>query len=126
MIVSAFLKTRSSVPAPLRAADAGAKVLYTNDPLEAARGAQVLNTDVWASMGQEDEKEERAAIFHDYQVDEAMMARAAPGAYFLHCLPAHRDEEITDEVMESRHAIIYDEAENRLHVQKAIMATLMG
>ena len=109
-----------------RAANAGAKVFYTNDPREAAQGAQVLNTDVWASMGQEEEQQERAKAFTGYQINMALVSLADPDCVVMHCLPAHRDEEITDEVMESRHAIIYDEAENRLHVQKAIMATLMS
>ncbi len=109
-----------------RAAEAGANIIYTNDPAEAARGADVLNTDVWASMGQEAEQQERERDFAGYQINMELVAMAAPDCVVMHCLPAHRDEEITDEVMESRHAIIYDEAENRLHVQKAIMATLMG
>ena len=109
-----------------RAAEAGANIIYTNDPVMAARGADVLNTDVWASMGQEAEQKERQRDFAGYQINMELLALAAPDCVVMHCLPAHRDEEITDEVMESRHAIIYDEAENRLHVQKAIMATLMG
>lgn len=108
-----------------RAADAGAKIFYTNDPAEAAQGAHVLNTDVWASMGHEEEQKERAKAFVGYQINMNLVKLAAPDCVVMHCLPAHRDEEITDEVMESPHAIIYDEAENRLHVQKAIMATLM-
>ena len=108
-----------------RAADAGARILYTTDPREAARGAQVLNTDVWASMGMEAEQQERAKAFVGYQINMELVRLAAPDCVVMHCLPAHRDEEITDEVMESGHAIIYDQAENRLHVQKAIMATLM-
>ena len=109
-----------------RAADAGGRIFYTSDPREAARGAQVLNTDVWASMGQEAESRERAKAFAGYQINMDLIGLADPDCVVMHCLPAHRDEEITDEVMESRHAIIYDEAENRLHVQKAILATLMG
>ena len=109
-----------------RAADSGARIFYTNDPREAAQGAQVLNTDVWASMGQEEEQLERVKAFAGYQINMNLVNLADPDCVVMHCLPAHRDEEITDEVMESRHAIIYDEAENRLHVQKAIMATLMG
>jgi ornithine carbamoyltransferase len=109
-----------------RAAEAGARVIYTNDPRDAARGADVLNTDVWASMGQEAEQQERQIAFAGYQINMALLSLAAPECVVMHCLPAHRDEEITDEVMESRHSIIYDEAENRLHVQKAIMATLMA
>ncbi|MDT8444188.1 MAG: ornithine carbamoyltransferase [Desulfuromonadales bacterium] len=109
-----------------RAASAGARVHYTDDPREAARGAHVLNTDVWASMGQEAEQQVRARAFAGYQINMELVALADPDCVVMHCLPAHRDEEITDEVIESDHAIIYDEAENRLHVQKAILATLMG
>ena len=109
-----------------RAARLGARVLYTNDVLEAARGADVLNTDVWASMGQEAEQIERQQAFQGFQINMDVVSAADPACIVMHCLPAHRDEEITDEVMESRHAVIYDEAENRLHVQKAIMATLMA
>ena len=109
-----------------RAARLGARVLYTNDVMEAARGADVLNTDVWASMGQEAEQIERQQAFQGFQINMDVVRAADPACVVMHCLPAHRDEEITDEVMESRHAVIYDEAENRLHVQKAIMATLMA
>jgi len=108
-----------------RAAEAGANIIYTNDPAQAARGADVLNTDVWASMGQEAEQKERQKVFTGYQINMDLVALAKQDCVVMHCLPAHRDEEITDEVMESRHSIIFDEAENRLHVQKAIMATLM-
>ena len=109
-----------------RAAEAGANIVYTNDPVQAASGADVLNTDVWASMGQEAEQKEREKAFVGYQINMDMVTLANPDCVVMHCLPAHRDEEITDEVMESRHSVIYDQAENRLHVQKAIMATLMG
>ncbi|MEJ2520363.1 MAG: ornithine carbamoyltransferase [Desulfuromonadales bacterium] len=109
-----------------RAAEAGADILYTNDPHQAASGADVLNTDVWASMGQEAEQAEREKAFAGYQINRDLLARAATDCVVMHCLPAHRGEEITDDVMESRHALIYDQAENRLHVQKAILATLMG
>jgi len=105
---------------------AGAKLLFTNDPREAAEGADVLNTDVWASMGQEDEQKEREAAFKGFQINAELLQLAAEDAVVMHCLPAHRGEEITDEVMEGPHSIIIDEAENRLHVQKAIMATLMA
>jgi ornithine carbamoyltransferase len=108
-----------------RADEAGAKVKYTNDPFAAARGADVLNTDVWASMGQEDEQAQRVVAFSGFQINEELVAVAAPDCIVLHCLPAHRDEEITDAVIEGSHSVIFDEAENRLHVQKAIMATLM-
>lgn len=107
------------------ACGAGHVEVYT-DPAAAARGADLVVTDVWASMGQEDEIEERNGVFAAYQVDEAMMARAKPGACFLHCLPAHRGWEVTQEVMDGPQSIVYDNAENRLHVQKAIMALLMS
>jgi ornithine carbamoyltransferase len=109
-----------------RAARMGARVLYTNDVREAARGADVLNTDVWASMGQEAEQKQREQSFQGFQINMGVVREAAPECIVMHCLPAHRDEEITDEVMESSHSVIYDEAENRLHVQKAIMVALMG
>ncbi len=105
---------------------AGAKLLFTNDPREAADGADVLNTDVWASMGQEEEQKEREAAFEGFQINSELLKIADPKSVVMHCLPAHRDEEITDEVMEGPHSIIIDEAENRLHVQKAILATLMA
>lgn len=103
----------------------GAEITILDDPDEAADGADAIYTDVWASMGQEDEIEERAAIFLNYQVDEELMARAKPGAFFMHCLPAHRGAEVTAEVMDGESSIVYDIAENRLHVQKAILALLM-
>jgi ornithine carbamoyltransferase len=94
-------------------------------PEEAVAGAQAVYTDVWASMGQESETAERAKIFAPYQVNAKLMAQAAPDAVFLHCLPAHRESEVTDEVIESPRSIVFDEAENRLHVQKAILLTLL-
>jgi ornithine carbamoyltransferase len=102
------------------------KVLLTEDPEEAVEGAHVVNTDVWASMGQETEAEQRKQAFKGYCVDTELMARAAKDAIFLHCLPAHRGEEVTDEVIEGKQSRVFDEAENRLHVQKALLATLMG
>ena len=95
-------------------------------PEEAVAGAQAVYTDVWASMGQESETEARAKIFAPYQVNARLMSHAAPDAVFLHCLPAHRGSEVTDEVMESPRSVIFDEAENRLHVQKAILLTLLS
>jgi ornithine carbamoyltransferase len=103
-----------------------AKVLVTHSPLEAARGADVVTTDVWASMGQEAEQELRAQAFAGFMVDEGLMAQAHPRAIFLHCLPAHRGEEVTEQVLEGPQSRIFDEAENRLHAQKALMAMLMG
>jgi ornithine carbamoyltransferase len=109
-----------------RARKAKAKIAYTHDPAKAARGAHVLNTDVWASMGQEAEQKEREQAFVGFQINGEIVRIADPGCIVLHCLPAHRGEEITDEVIEGTHSVVFDEAENRLHVQKAIMATLMG
>lgn len=109
-----------------KARQAGARLTLTNDPREAAAAADILNTDVWASMGQEDEQQIRAKDFAGFQINSELLAIAAKDALVLHCLPAHRDEEITNEVMEGPQSIIFDEAENRLHVQKAIMATLMA
>jgi ornithine carbamoyltransferase len=103
-----------------------AKVILVRDPREAVRGAHVVNTDVWASMGQEEEQAVRAKAFAGYCIDAALMETAAPDAIFLHCLPAHRGEEVTNDVIEGRWSRVWDEAENRLHVQKAIMAALMG
>jgi ornithine carbamoyltransferase len=101
-------------------------VVVTSDPREAARGAHVINTDVWASMGQEAEQEQRARAFQGYIVDEKLMRLADPKAIFLHCLPAHRGEEVAEEVIEGPQSQVWNQAENRLHVQKALMATLMG
>ncbi|MFW9604274.1 MAG: ornithine carbamoyltransferase [Trichlorobacter sp.] len=96
------------------------------DPLQAVAGADVVNTDVWASMGQEQEQREREKAFAGYCVDTTLMAAASKEAIVLHCLPAHRGEEISDAVIEGSHSVVWDEAENRLHIQKAIMATLMN
>lgn len=104
----------------------GSTITLLNDPLMAAQNADVIYTDVWASMGQESEQEIRAKAFKGFQINSEVMKAANKGAIVLHCLPAHRGEEITDEVMEGSQSAIFDEAENRLHVQKAIMALLMG
>jgi ornithine carbamoyltransferase len=101
-------------------------VCMFEDPEEAVAGAHVVNTDVWASMGQEGEADARKLAFKGYTVDAAMMKLAAPDAIFLHCLPAHRGEEVTDEVIEGRQSRVFEQAENRLHVQKALMVELMG
>jgi ornithine carbamoyltransferase len=102
------------------------RITLTADPKEAARGAHVINTDVWASMGQEEEQEKRVRAFQGYMVDTGLMSSAAPGAIFLHCLPAHRGEEVAEDVIEGKQSRVWDQAENRLHVQKAVMAILMG
>ncbi len=103
-----------------------ARIELLTDPVEAVEGAQAVYTDAWASMGQEHEAAERAKIFASYQVNEELMAHAAPEAFFMHCLPAHRGAEVTDAVMDSPRAIVYDQAENRMHVQKALLLTLLG
>jgi ornithine carbamoyltransferase len=101
------------------------RIFLTTDPKEAVKGADVLNTDVWASMGQEAEQKVREKAFAGYCLDDALMALAKPDAIVMHCLPAHRGEEISDSVIEGKNSVVWDEAENRLHIQKAIMATLM-
>jgi ornithine carbamoyltransferase len=101
------------------------RVTLTTDPREAARGAHAVNTDVWASMGQEEEQEVRVRAFQGYIVDEALMQTADRNAIFLHCLPAHRGEEVSDGVIEGTQSRVWSQAENRLHVQKALMATVM-
>jgi ornithine carbamoyltransferase len=103
-----------------------AKVRIVRDPAEAADKADVVNTDVWASMGQEEEQAVREKAFKGFRVDAAIMKRAKEDAIFLHCLPAHRGEEVTAEVIDGPQSRVWDEAENRLHIQKAIMAVLMG
>ncbi len=104
----------------------GAAIRLARDPAEGVRGANAVYTDVWASMGQEAETEKRSRIFRPYQVNEALMARAEKGAYFLHCLPAHRGWEVTDAVADSPTSLIFQEAENRLHAQKAVLHLLAG
>jgi ornithine carbamoyltransferase len=108
-----------------RAASAGTAVL-TRDPREAAEGAQVVTTDVWASMGQENEQDERAQAFTGFQVTSKLMELAGSDSIFLHCLPAHRGEEVAADVIDGPRSRIFPEAENRLHAQKALMAELMG
>lgn len=105
---------------------ATSRIVLTDDPKEAVTGADVLNTDVWASMGMETEQKKREEAFAGFQLNEELLVLASPDCIVLHCLPAHRDEEITDEVIEGPNSVVWDEAENRLHIQKAIMAWLMG
>ena len=104
---------------------ASGKIIVTDDPREAVQDADVINTDVWASMGQEQEQKERELAFAGFQVNEGLLDLAKGNCMVLHCLPAHRGEEITDDVIEGPHSAVWDEAENRLHIQKAIMAWLM-
>jgi len=108
------------------AAASGSHLLATHDPHEAVAGADVVYTDVWASMGQEAEFEERARIFMPYQVNEVLVAAAKPDVIVMHCLPAHRGQEITDGVCDGPHSVLWDQAENRMHAQKAILVKLMG
>jgi ornithine carbamoyltransferase len=104
----------------------GAQIELLTDPHASVSGADAVYTDAWASMGQENESELRGGIFPPYQVNRQLMAEAAPHAAFMHCLPAHRGEEVTDEVMDSENSVIFEQAENRLHVQKSILYLLLG
>jgi len=104
----------------------GAKIEILTDPHAAVAGADAVYTDQWTSMGWENEQEARATKFPPYQVNEALMAAAAPGALFMHCLPAHRGEEVTDAVIDSETSVVFDQAENRMHIQKAILYQLLG
>jgi len=107
------------------AAASGAILVVTHSPTEAVTGAHAVYTDVWTSMGHEAEAERRRQAFRDYQVNEALFAQAAPDAVFMHCLPAKRDEEVTDAVIESARSVVFDQAENRLHTQKALLLMLV-
>jgi ornithine carbamoyltransferase len=108
------------------AKQSGARIRVLNDPVEAVSNATIVYTDVWASMGHEAETEDRAAVFADYRVDSELMALARKDAIFMHCLPAHRGYEVDPNVIDSPQSIVYDQAENRLHVQKAVLYLLMG
>jgi len=111
--------------AEVQARNSGATITLTMDPEEAVRGADVIYTDVWASMGQEHERAQRLQIFRPYQVNAALLRLARPEAVVMHCLPAHREEEITAEVLDGPQAIVFDQAENRLHAQKALLAMIL-
>lgn len=108
------------------AAQSGGKITITHDPIEAAKDADVIYTDVWASMGFEEEQAEREAAFADFQVNEELVKAAKPDYLFLHCLPAHRGEEVSESVIDGANSVIFDQAENRLHAQKALMVALMA
>ncbi|RIL05232.1 MAG: ornithine carbamoyltransferase [Proteobacteria bacterium] len=123
---------RTHLPAPhvrKRAAElaarSGARIVWTDDPVEAVRGAHFVYTDVWTSMGQEEEAEQRKAVFEPFQVNARLLSHA-PEAWILHCLPAHRGEEITSDALDGPRSIVFDQAENRLHAQKAILEALLG
>ncbi len=106
--------------------EGGTELILCNEPAGAVAGARVVYTDVWASMGQEAEQEERRKRFRGFQVNGSLLKGAAPGAWFMHCLPAHRGEEVTEEVFEGKQSAVWEQAENRLHVQKAILEMLLG
>jgi ornithine carbamoyltransferase len=108
------------------AAETGGRIEVGTDPVAAARGAHALYTDVWASMGQEAETEERALVFRPYQLDQGLIELADPGALVMHCLPAHRGEEIAADAIDGEHAVVWDQAENRLHTQKSLLVFLFG
>ncbi len=120
----AFALPPEVTAAAAKVATGGAELKQYVDPKEAVKGADAVYTDVWTSMGQEVEYAERTKIFSRYQVNEALMARAKPDALFMHCLPAHRGQEVTDEVIESPASVAFDQAENRLHAQKAMLVAL--
>jgi len=107
------------------ATESGSEVVITNDPRQAVRDADVIYTDVWTSMGQEAEAEQRLKVFPPYQVNGELVAQARPEVIVMHCLPAHRGQEITDEVADGPHSVLFDQAENRMHAQKAILVSLL-
>jgi ornithine carbamoyltransferase len=116
----------SAVDAATAVSRHGAVLELVSDPRAAVTGADAVYTDTWASMGQEDQAGAREHIFAPFQVNEALMASAGPDALFMHCLPAHRGLEVTDGVMDSPNSVVFDQAENRLHAQKALLALLVG
>ena len=119
-------KYRVSEEVVARAHAGGGEVILLRDPAEAVKDAQVVVTDTWVSMGEEGDRENRIKAFRGYTVDAALMRRAAPDAIFMHCLPAHRGHEVADEVIEGPQSVVFDEAENRLHAQKAVLVRMMG
>ena len=114
-----------SARADALAQESGGKICWTADPAEAVRDADIVYTDTWTSMGQEEEAELRRRVFDRYQVNRELFSLARPDALFMHCLPAHRNEEVTDEIIDSKNSVVFQQAENRLHVQKAIMFELL-
>ena len=114
-----------TVAARTFATESGSEVVITNDPRQAVRDADVIYTDVWTSMGQEAEAEQRLKVFPPYQVNGELVAQARPEVIVMHCLPAHRGQEITDEVADGPHSVLFDQAENRMHAQKAILVSLL-
>jgi len=117
---------RKHAPPADELARAGSRVSLVHDPADAVTGCDVVNTDVWASMGQESEAVERAAAFDGWTVNERMLSAAKPSSIVLHCLPAHRGEEIDDATLDGSQSRVWDQAENRLHVQKALLLWLLG
>ncbi len=126
MIVSTPEKYEPNPSIVKKAVEMGADIIFERDPKKAVENADVIYTDVWVSMGQEKERDERLKAFVGYQVTEELIKFSSDDVVVMHCLPAHRGEEITDEVMEGKHSIIFDQAENRLHAQKAILLKLIG
>ena len=122
---SGFELPAAAVKAARGAARDGATVTVTNDPISAVAGADAVYTDVWTSMGQEAEADNRSGLFRPYQVNQALMDQAADHGLFMHCLPAHRGDEVTDEVIDSPASVVFDQAENRLHAQKALLSMLL-
>jgi len=135
MIAAAKLGTRMSVGCPKGyeprkeiidySKEQGLDINITSDPMKAVSGADIVYTDVWTSMGQEEEAQKRLRDFSGFQVNMELLRKATPDVIFMHCLPAHRGEEVTDEVMESRHSVVFDQAENRMHAQKGLMVNIM-
>lgn len=126
MVVATPEKYRPHCQIVEKALRAGGKITITSNPKEAVKGADVIYTDVWVSMGQEKEKEEKERFFQDFQVNSSLLKLARPDVLVMHCLPAHRGKEITDEVIDGKNSLVWEQAENRLHIQRAILIEIMG